>query len=282
MVFMKRWHYITGIFAALYLTGCANLQPVRDFANASAELSGYTQLTERFNTTYERERLYISGPLDVKAQANDSKRKAAHQDLLTVHKTATLYMQTLAKLAGEDTYDLSGEIKGIATGVKSHPDFGLTSAQVDAVANLSTLLTRWVTSGMQEKAVKEMVREGDASFQTLLDGSHLVRLYSKTNQNEKRAVLGFFEIELLYADTPKDKLLATLARVHEDAKRREYEQAQPMYLNTETGIRKVSEGHKELLKHLDDLSGDDLKASLKILTKDIKSATKSFQTLSAM
>lgn len=242
---MKRWHYITGIFAALYLTGCANLQPVRDFANASAELSGYTQLTERFNTTYERERLYISDPVDVKAQANDSKRKAAHKDLLTVHKTATLYMQTLAKLAGEDTYDLSGEIKGIATGIKSHPDFGITSAQVDAVANLSTLLTKWVTSGVQEKAVKEMVREGDASFQTLLEGmGHLVRLYAKTNENEKRTVLGFFEIELLYADTPKDKLLATLARVHEDTKRKEYEQAQLMYLNAEKGIRKVSEGHK--------------------------------------
>lgn len=280
---MKRWHYITGIFAALYLTGCANLQPVRDFANASAELSGYTQLTERFNTTYERERLYIAGPVDLKAQANDSKRKAAHQDLLTVHKTATLYMQTLAKLAGEDTYDLSGEIRSIATGIKSHPDFGITSAQVDAVANLSTLLTKWVTSGVQEKAVKEMVREGDASFQTLLEGmGHLVRLYAKTNENEKRTVLGFFEIELLYADTPKDKLLATLARVHEDTKRKEYEQAQLMYLNAEKGIRKVSEGHKELLKHLDDLSGDDLKATLKILTKDIKSATKSVQTLSAM
>ena len=90
-----------------------------------------------------------------------------------------------------------------------------------------------------------MVREGDASFQTLLEGmGHLVRLYAKTNENEKRTVLGFFEIELLYADTPKDKLLATLARVHEDTKRKEYEQAQLMYLNAEKGIRKVSEGHK--------------------------------------
>lgn len=280
---MKPWNYIVGIIVALSLTGCANLQSVRSFANASAELSGYTQLTDRFNTTYERERLYISGPVDVKAQANDSKRKAAYQDLLVVHKTATLYMQTLAKLAGEDTYDLSGEIEGIASGIKAHPDFGITATQVDAVANLSMLLTKWVTFGMQEKAVKEMVRDGDASFQALLDGmSHLVRLYAKTNENEKHTVLGFFEIELLYADTPKDKLLATLARVHEDAKRREYEQAQPMYVNAEKGIRKVAEGHKELLKHLDDLSGDDLKASLKILTKDIKSASKSVQALSTI
>lgn len=277
---MKRWHHITGIFVVFYLVGCSNLQPVREFANASAELSGYTQLTNRFNTTYERERLYISGPVDVSAQANDKKRKEVYDDLLKIHGTATLYMQTLARLAGEDTYDLSGEINGIAGGIKAHPEFGISKTQVDAVANISNLISRWVTAGIQEKAVKEMVREGDASFQHLLDGMrNLVRLYAKTNENEKRTVLGFFEIELIYADTPKDKLLATLARIHEDSKRREYEQAQSFFLSAEQGIQKVSEGHTELLKHLDDLSGDDLKASLKALTKDIKSATKNVQML---
>lgn len=279
---MKLWHHLTGVFVVLYLAGCANLQPVREFANASAELSGYTQLTNRFNTTYERERLYISGLVDARAQENDKKRKAVYDDLLKVHRTATLYMQTLAKLAGEDTYDLSGEINGIAGGIKAHPEFGISAAQVDAVANISNLISKWATAGIQEDAVKEMVREGDASFQHLLDGmTNLVRLYAKTNENEKRTILGFFEVELLYADTPKDKLLATLARVHEDSKRREYEQAKHLFLNAEQGIQKVSEGHTKLLKHLDDLSGDDLKASLKVLTKDIKSATKSVQALNA-
>lgn len=280
---MKRLNYIFGVVAAFYLAGCANLQPVRDFANASAELSSYTQLTDRFNTTYERERLYLSGPVDTRAQTNDKKRKAAYADLVRVHQTASLYMQTLAKLAGEDTYDLSGEIKGISGGIKAHPDFGVSAAHVDAVANITTLVTKWAMAGLQEKAVKEMVREGDASFQLLLAGMQdLVRLYSKTNENEKKRVLGFFEVELLYADTPKDRLLATLARVHENAKRREYEQAQSLYLSAEKGLQKVADGHKELVKHLDDLSGSDLQKSLKVLTKDIKNLSKSIQTVSSI
>lgn len=279
---MKRWHHIASLVVVLHLTGCSNLEPVRDFANASAELSGYTELTNRFNSTYERERLYLSGSLDAKAQANDKKRKAIYNDLLKVHKTATLYMQTLAKLAGEDTYDLSDEISGLSGGIKAHPEFGISTAQVDAVANLSNLISKWTTAGIKEQAVKEMVREGDASFQHLLEGMrNLIRLYEKTNENEKRTLLGFFEVELLYADTPKDKLLATLARVLEDSKRREYEQTKLVFLSAEQGIQKVSEGHSALVKHLDDLSGGDLQATLKVLTKDIKSVTKTAQMLNA-
>ncbi|MEQ9850114.1 hypothetical protein [Pectobacterium brasiliense] len=277
---MKPWRSIASLFAVLYLAGCTNLQPVRDFANSSAELSGYTQLTDRFATTYEREHLYITGPVDIAAQKNDKERKAAYRDLVKIHQTAALYMQTLATLAGEDTYDLSDEIKSVAGGIKTHSAFGISAAQVDNVATVTTIISKWATAGIREKAVKDMVREGDPSFQTLLTTMQdLVRLYAKENENEKKQVLGFFELELLFADTPKDKLLATLARVHEDEKRREYAQAQQLYLKTEQQLKKISEGHKMLLKHLDDLSGEDLKASLKALTKDIKTLSKSVRTL---
>ncbi|RUR90832.1 hypothetical protein [Pectobacterium polaris] len=280
---MKPWRSIVSIFAVLYLAGCTNLQPVRDFANSSAELSGYTQLTDRFATTYSREKLYITGAVDTAAQENDKKRKAAYKDLVKIHQTAALYMETLATLAGEDTYDLSDEIKSVAGGIKTHSAFGISAAQVDNVATVTTLISKWATAGIREKAVKEMVREGDAPFQVLLGTMQdLVRLYAKTNEEEKKEVLGFFELEILFADAPKDKLLATLARVHEDEKRREYAQAQQLYSETEQGLKKISEGHKMLLKHLDDLSGEDLKASLKILTKDIKSLSKSVRTLQTL
>ncbi|MCL6364831.1 hypothetical protein EXT60_11340 [Pectobacterium carotovorum subsp. carotovorum] len=280
---MKPWRSIASLFAVLYLTGCTNLQPVRDFANTSANLSGYTQLTDRFATTYERERLYITGPVDIAAQENDKKRKAAYQDLVKIHQTAALYMQTLATLAGEDTYDLSDEIKSLAGGIKTHSAFGISAVQVDNVATVTTLISKWATAGIRERAVKEMVREGDAPFQALLTTMQdLVRLYARTNENEKNTVLNFFRLELQFADTPKDKLLATLARVHEDEKRREYAQAQQLYLKTGQELQKVSEGHKMLLKHLDDLSGEDLKASLKALTKDIKKLSESVRTLQSI
>ncbi|MEQ9968619.1 hypothetical protein ABRP72_05450 [Pectobacterium carotovorum] len=280
---MKLPRYIASILAVIYLTGCANLQPVRDFANTSENLSGYTQLTDRFVTTYERERLYIPESADISAQEYDKKRKAAYQDLLKIQQTATLYMQTLAKLAGEDTYDLSDEIKGLTGGIKMHPALGISAAQVENVATVITIISKWVTAGIQERSVKEMVREGDAPFQTLLTTMQdLVRLYEKTNEGEKDDVFVILERELLFADTPKDKLLATLARVHEDEKRREYAQAQQLYLKTEQQLQKISEGHKMLLKHLDDLSGEDLKASLKALTKDIKKLSESVRTLQSI
>jgi hypothetical protein len=45
-----------------------------------------------------------------------------------------------------------------------------------------------------------MVRDGDADLQTLLDAMiTLTRLYDKTNENEKKTVLGIFDVEVPYA-----------------------------------------------------------------------------------
>lgn len=262
------------------LAGCANLKEVRDYAGEAAKLSAYTELTTRFRDTYEREQPYLFGEAERLAQENDKKRKAAYADLLKIHQRVSLYMQTLARLAGEDTFDLTPEIGSLASGIKAYPDLGIEAKQVDAVANIAKVITKWITSSYQEHAVRSMIKEGDADLQATLEGmTALVRYYKKTNDNERKTVLGFFEVEIPYADAPKDRLLATLARAHVQAKTAEYKNAQLKYAAAEQGIKSIAEGHKRLLENIDKLSHAEVKSMIGKFAKDIKAMRENLQAV---
>ncbi len=96
--------------ASLLLAGCTSLGAVslvevREFADASARLGGYGELSRRYRDTYEREQPYLSADADRLARANDAKRRAVYEDFVALQKTVVLYMQTLSVLAGDGRYD---------------------------------------------------------------------------------------------------------------------------------------------------------------------------------
>ena len=262
------------------LGACVNLKEVRDFSAESAKLSGYTELTTRFRDTYYREQPYLRDEAEKIAQENDKKRKAMYQDLLQIHESVSLYMKTLATLAGDDTFDLSKGIDSLAAGIKAYPDLGIDIKCVDAYSNITKVIAKWVTSAMQERAVRDMVKEGDAHLQPLLNGmTSLVRYYRKTNENEKKEVLGFFEVGIAFADTPKDRLLAALARAQKQTKEAEYKMAEDKYTAAEKGIKSIAEGHKKLLENIDRLSSKEAQQLINKFTKDIKVVRDNLQTI---
>jgi len=271
----KTIRILSVLLLTLCLSSCVNLKGVRDYANESAKLSAYTELTTRFRDTYQREQPYLFGEADRIAKENDKRRRAAYGDLLKIQQRVALYMQTLAKLAGENTFDLSDEIDSLATGIKAYPDLGISDKHVNAVSNISKVIVRWVTTAYQEQAVRNMIREGDADLQMLLDGMiELVRYYKKTNENERNTVLGFFETEIPFADTPKDRLLVVLARAHLQSKESEYDSAGKKYDEAEKGIKSISTGHTRLLENVDRLSADEIEGIISTFAEDIKTIRK--------
>jgi hypothetical protein len=268
---MKAIRILFILSLALFLVNCANLKGVRDFASESAKLSAYTELTTQFRDTYQREQPYLPVETDRLAQENDKKRKAAYGDLLKIHQRVTLYMQALATLAGKNTFDISKQIDSLGVGIKAYPDLGVDEKQVDAVANISKVITKWITTAYQERAVRSMIKEGDSHLQTVLDGMMgLVRYYRKTNENEKNTVLGLFEMEIPFADNPKDRLIATLARAHVQSKTSEYAAVQRKYNEAEKGLRSIAMGHRKLLENIDKLSVDEVESMISAFAKDIK------------
>ncbi|WP_332877570.1 hypothetical protein [Massilia sp. S19_KUP03_FR1] len=264
------------LYLVLLLSGCASTQPVslvevRAFADASASLGGYGELARRYRDTYEREQPYLPPGADRQARANDAKRKLVYNDFVSVQRAVVLYMQTLSALAGDARYDLSPRIAELGTGLQANTESGLTQRHISAYTGVTRLLTRLAASGYQNRSVATLVREGDADVQTLLEAMiTLTRLYSKTYENEKKTVLGLFEIELPMAPRNTERLLMVLARVHFLNKSAEFKLLDKRYDLAMQGLSRVALGHQKLRDNLHQLTRDDIRLMLANYAGDLR------------
>ncbi len=263
---------------ALMLSGCAatptgqvSLQEVREFADASARLGGYAELARRYRDTYEREQPYLSPAADKLAKENDAKRRAVFEDFVAIQKTLVLYMQTLSLLAGDTRYDLSTRIDDLGNGLKANTESGLQQRHITAYTGMTRLLTRVIASGYQNRSVETMVRDGDADVQVLLDAMiQLTRLYYKTNENEKKTILGIFDVEIPFSTRNSDRMLVTLAKVHYLNKATEYKLIDRRYELALQGLTKVALGHQKMRENLGKLSGDEIRRLLGNYGRDLR------------
>lgn len=264
------------LWAALLLGGCAgtgnvSLQEVREFADASARLGGYAELSSRYRDTYQREQPYLTPAADKLARENDARRRAIYDDFVSVQKSVVLYMQTLSLLAGDARYDLTPQLDDLGAGLKSLSNSALEQRHVSAYTGLTRLLTRAIASNYQNRSVETMVRDGDADLQMLIDAMvTLTRLYAKTNENEKKTVLGIFDVEIPFAARPQDRMLVTLAKVHYMNKSIEYRLIDKRYDLALQGLAKVSLGHQKLRQNLGDLSGTEIRKTLANYVRDLR------------
>ncbi|MCC2972251.1 hypothetical protein [Massilia sp. IC2-476] len=263
---------------ALLLGGCGttgggpvSLQEVREFADASARLGGYAELARRYRDTYEREQPYLSPAADKLARENDAKRRAVFEDFMAIQKTLVLYMQTLSLLAGDARYDLSERIDDLGNGLKANTESGLTQRHITAYTGMSRLLTRVIASGYQNRSVETMVRDGDADVQALLDAMiSLTRLYYKTNENEKKTILGIFDVEIPFSTRNSDRMLVTLAKVHYLNKATEYKLVDRRYELALQGLTKVALGHQKMRENLGKLSEAEVRRLLATYGRDLR------------
>lgn len=263
------------VIASLVLSGCAStnvsLQEVREFADASARLGGYSELSSRYRDTYLREQPYLNPAAEKLAKENDAKRRAVYEDFISVQKAVVLYMQTLSMLAGDARYDLTPQIDELGLGLKANAESGLEQRHVAAYTGLTRLLTRAIASGYQGRSVETMVRDGDTDLQTLIDGMiTLTRLYSKTNDNEKKTVLGIFDVEIPFAAKPQDRMLVTLAKVHYLNKSQEYKLIDKRYDLALQGLKKVSDGHMKLRDNLNNMSNAEVRNMVAKFARDLR------------
>jgi len=264
-----------GVLLGLLLGGCASqgqisLLEVREFADASAKLGGYAELSRRYRDTYERESPYLSPQAERIARDTDARRQAVFDDFVAIQKTLVLYMQTLSLLAGDARYDLSGRIDDLGNGLKATTESGLKQRHVAAYTGMSRLLTRVIASGYQNRSVDSMVRDGDADVQALLDAMIvLTRIYEKTNENEKKTVLGIFNAEIPMSNRNSDRMLVKLAKVHLQNKTAEYKLIDRRYKLAQQGLTKVALGHQKMRENMDQLRSEETRRMLTDYVRDL-------------
>lgn len=252
---MRLPRHLAAALLAAALCGCAGsarLREVREFAAESAKLGGYADLTQRFRATYPRLRPYLSAAADQHERPADAQRRAAYADFMAIHDTVVLYLHALARLADGERFSLDQPLKALGTGIKALPDTGLTDRHVNAHVGLARLLARAFTEPYQERAAQAMVRDGQEQMRALLDAmQRLLRYYDKSSDNERDMVLGMLDVEIPFADTPRERLLAALAKSHRQAKANEYRLIGLRHTLAAKHVAAVAHAHQTLLAHLE-------------------------------
>jgi predicted nucleic acid-binding protein len=245
------------ILLCLLLAACAGnprLQEVRALADDAPKLAGFSDLSQRYRDTFQREQPYLSPAAAQREEAIDRKRHEAYPDFVALHTAATTYLRALGALTGGDTYDFGDQVKHLSESIKAWPDTGLTDRHVDAYARLVRVLVRATTGRAQDRAVQAMLREGYEPLQGTLDAMHtLLRFFNKNHDNEQRIVLGMLEVEIPYTDAPRDRLLAALARSHQQEKSKEYRLLGLRHTLAAQNVEAIRERHAALVRGPDPL-----------------------------
>ena len=132
------------------LSGCANLEAVRDFTASSARLTDYKAVTERYFASVDHVLAEMPDTPDFTKDRNDTEalrraQAAQKETLLKLHDTVTGYLAALARLAGDDTFDLSGSIDAVSGKLVLVPNLGIDSTHVDAYASIAKTVTSFGT-----------------------------------------------------------------------------------------------------------------------------------------
>ncbi len=284
------------------LSGCANLEAVRDFTASSARLTDYKAVTERYFASVDHVLAEMPDTPDFTKDRNDTEalrraQAAQKETLLKLHDTVTGYLAALARLAGDDTFDLSGSIDAVSGKLVLVPNLGIDSTHVDAYASIAKTVTSWTLAAVQARDVANLARQHGPAMDTLLGGLQTVTsVYETGLRNERGQILAFEEAREvswklpLDAETgPANKDAAEIAFRREAVVawgRRGYAllaQEESAAVDdahrAANGIAEIRRGHAEMLKNLDHLDRKELVAELKKAAADLKAIRASLKRL---
>lgn len=211
----------------LLLCGCASsrtdLAQVRALAAGADALNTFGELSQRHVDSYQRARPYLSAAEDAREQLLDAQRRAAQADVARLAQAVRLYLQALGRLARADAYDIAPELASAGAAIRAWPGSGIDDRHVSAYSILLQQLSRLGGVASQQARLSQMLHDGDAPLQDLLAAlDSVLALYDKSADNERDVVLGLLEVEIAYADTPQQRLLAVLAKSLQQSKSEEY------------------------------------------------------------
>jgi hypothetical protein len=284
------------------LSGCANLSAVREFTATSVQLTGYQDVTQRYVTSATRVKTEIpEDPLFDRDRAAvrkaEAEMTAQKESLLKLHNAVTGYMAALAKLAGDDAYDISPQIDKVTGAIVAAPSLGLNAQHVQAFGGIAAKVSSWLLAAKQAKGVKSLVVEHGDSMDVLLDAMATVTTAMRVElDNERGRLKSYHDAHLstylvpVGLERPLVGNVADPAQYERDRRtmlRRnqavvawanrgyepllaEQDRAIRAAKSAIDGIQIVRNGHDDMRKNVDHLTKDDVTKLLKKASAELR------------
>ena len=252
---IKRWVILLPATLAIlvFLSACADLQSIRQFADASADSVGYTALSKDYSQSMERLKRYQDNNtmLDKAFQT----RKAQQTALLALHKGVEKYLHALGALAADELISYDASVDSLAAEIKKAKL--IDDSKADAFGSLTKLVAKAATDLYRQRKLNQMIGEANTDFQTVITALRDIveKDFTSSLDNEAATIDKYYkEIIILSKKTPPQHAAIALLMEKWQEKSdavKEKKQACNLYAKT---LKTIGEGHQMLFDNKDKLS----------------------------
>ncbi len=280
---MKYQNSLTVCCLAALLGACANLGPVRTFADETKKMAAaFTPMlagsrascTEKYlwkkmltgtqfdPSVAEQEASALCAPID-----------ADNQLIASLNALLEQYADTLAALADDKLPSYAGELEGLKTSLGNLKKPGsdetlIPPARVEAVSALAEFLSRIAAQRMQKSAIRELIGHQEA-FNTvtgaLRDYANLNYMAWLKNQKDEIGQLK----ESLRRSEQKEMLAARYLKTLLLAEERKLAERAQMVAAFNTSVTELQKANGELRAKFDQMDDKELLRQLVVLSKEV-------------
>lgn len=270
----------SGIITAVLLTGCANLESVRDFSKQSASLTSGPEAIDYWANWDKRSQRYnaIVGKLppinNVLAKGPTGPlsppTKEQVQAIKALQSVLSAYMSKLGALAEDDLVDISKQVDGLVENLNNLPSNNPDEKKKanDAYGEIIKLV-KLPLDAYRHRKVKQLIVENDTNIQALTKGlSVAMGSVAKFADAERQSVLTWYEITT--GDYPSPPSFANAYQWEKDRKSiiESHESKAAAISAYEKSLVTIGSLHSEMAKNLSAFNTQ----SFKILASSLKDA----------
>ena len=261
-----------------FISGCTNLQAVRDFAKTSAATADYRQIVTDYVTSPDRQKRYQPARSAPQLEASAKVRAEQKPKIEAAQTILVEYMTALGDLAADDLPKVDSQVDALGKALEKAKFVGDGDAAIGketatAAGTIAKILTRAVLDHWRQKQTSRIVREADDSIQTVTAGLREIVLkdFGASLDTESETVRKYFEAPIAAAKSGGDTdAVPPLARIlwleHSD----EIKARRAKLTAYADVLAKIGKGHADLNENVDRLRDKALKERLRGYTKDLQ------------
>lgn len=272
--------FLLAAFFALTLSGCANLEGVRDFAKKSAALSSGTEAVQYWASWDKRSKALAEITTGLSKAVAPAAPKVATDDevksVLALHGALAAYMSTLGDLADGSLPDVSKQVDGLVENANKFPiaaSEGLTEEQAkekrekinSAYGSLIKLL-KLPLQAYQHTKVRQFVEQNDEHVQRIIEGLSLSsRAFEDFFVAERGNVESWYNLNSSLYPAAPSLLAAFQSAEQKSALLQSYDDKAKALKSYRAALKTIGEEHQKLVTGITNFNSGTLKHTLSSL-----------------
>jgi len=253
--------------------GCANLAPITEFADISAQSAAYTDLVTQYVQFPERQKRFQPSSQHALLDQMTRDRAAQRERLLLRQALIEEYMDALGQLAADEPVKYDKELDALGKAVAANKFAGEKDAA--AFGSVSKILFRAVADDWRQGKLRELITESNAPFQDVVGALKLIvdQGFAGDTANEEIAIRNYYQPIVL---SSKDKAGIAALEEWKDTRLAEVRVRRQAITDYSIVLSRIASGHQKLYDKRDDLGNKDL---LQLMSRYAKELRKRFEAL---